>query len=53
MGRKVRMCLILYDYQDKASRYRKGLKYLKNRQPQIKTEHHIHKNEKEKYTSIK
>ena len=37
-GRKVRkdrfffliMCLSLYDYQDKASRYRKGLTYLKN-----------------------
>ena len=25
------MCLGLYDYQDKASRYRKGLTYLKNR----------------------
>ena len=25
------MCLSLYDYQDKASRYRKGLTYLKNR----------------------
>ena len=39
-GRKVRkyrsffilmMCLSLYDYQAKASRYRKGLTYLKNR----------------------
>ena len=39
-GRKVRkyrlffiliMCLNLYDYQVKASRYRKGLTYLKNR----------------------
>ena len=36
-GRKVRksrhffrMCLRLFDYQDKASRYRKGLMYLKN-----------------------
>ena len=26
-----RMCLSLYDYQSKASRYRKGLTYLKNR----------------------
>ena len=26
-----RMCLNLYDYQAKASRYRKGLIYLKNR----------------------
>ena len=26
-----RMCLSLYDYQAKASRYRKGLTYLKNR----------------------
>ena len=25
------MCLSLYDYQAKASRYRKGLTYLKNR----------------------
>ena len=25
------MCLSLYDYQSKASRYRKGLTYLKNR----------------------
>ena len=39
-GRKVRkyrfffvlmMCLSLYDYQAKASRYRKGLTYLKNK----------------------
>ena len=37
-GRKVRksrhffrMCLRLFDYQDKASRYRKGLTYMKNR----------------------
>ena len=37
-GRKVRtsrlflkMCLRLYDYQAKGSRYRKGLTYLKNR----------------------
>ena len=38
-GRKVRkyrhffkiMCLSLYDYQAKVSRYRKGLTYLKNR----------------------
>ena len=27
----LRMCLSLYDYQAKASRYRKGLTYLKNR----------------------
>ena len=26
-----KMCLSLYDYQSKASRYRKGLTYLKNR----------------------
>ena len=26
-----RMCLSLYDYQSKASRYRNGLAYLKNR----------------------
>ena len=26
-----RMCLSLYDYQSKASRYRKGFIYLKNR----------------------
>ena len=26
-----RMCLSLYDYQTKVSRYRKGLTYLKNR----------------------
>ena len=26
------MCLSLYDYQAKASRYRKGLTYLKNRE---------------------
>ena len=25
------MCLSLYDYQAKVSRYRKGLRYLKNR----------------------
>ena len=25
------MCLSIYDYQSKASRYRKGLTYLKNR----------------------
>ena len=27
----LRMCLSLFDYQSKASRYRKGLTYLKNR----------------------
>ena len=30
------MCLSLYDYQAKASIYRKGLMYLKNKAPQIK-----------------
>ena len=38
------MCLSLYDYQAKASRYSKGLTYLKNRATQIKTEQYIHKN---------
>ena len=30
-GGEGRICLSLYDYQTKASRYRKGLSYLKNR----------------------
>ena len=37
------MGVSLYDYQAKASRYRKGLTYLKNRTKQIKTKHYIHK----------
>ena len=37
------MCLSLYDYQAKASRYRKGLKYLKNRATTNQTKHYIHK----------
>ena len=31
------MCLNLYDYQSKASRYGKGLTYFKNRATQSKT----------------
>ena len=45
------MCLSLYDFQAKASRYRKGLTYLKNRATtnQKQTLH----SQKEKDTSIK
>jgi len=50
-ARKIR--LSLYDYQAKARRYRKGLIYLKNRQPQIKTKQYTHNNYKEEDTSIK
>ena len=38
------MCLNLYDSQAKASRYRKGLTYLKNRATTNKTKQYIHKN---------
>ena len=53
-----RMCLSLYDYQSKASRYRKGLTYLKNRattnqkpttdSPNPKRREHKHNGQKEK-----
>ena len=55
-GRKVRkyrffffilmMCLSLYDYQAKASRYKKGLTYLKNTATEIKTKQDSHKNKR-------
>ena len=47
------ICLSLYDYQAKASRYRKGLTCLKNRANTNQTEHYNHKSGKEKYSSIK
>ena len=56
------MCLSLYDYQSKASRYRKGLTYLKNRvttnqkyiivSPKIKRREHKH-NTKENHQTMK
>ena len=60
-GRKVRkyrsffilmMCLSLYDYQAKASRYRKGLTYLKNRATTNQNQTLHSQKQKEKYTSI-
>ena len=62
LGRKVRksrlffflrMCLNLYEYQAKASRYRESLAYLKNRETTTQNQTlHSQKNQKEKYTSI-
>ena len=46
-----RMCLSLYNYQAKASRYRKGLAYLKNRETTHQNQT-IH-SQKEEDTSIK
>ena len=45
------MCLSLYDYQAKVSRYRKGLTYLKK--GQHKSKPHITFTKTEKYSSTK
>ena len=42
------MCLNIYDYQDKTSRYKQGLTYLKTGQTQIKTKHYIQKTKRRK-----
>ena len=47
-----RMYMSLYDNQFKASRYRKGLTYLKNGNPQIKYIQQIDKNQKEENINI-
>ena len=46
------MCLSLYDYQDKVSRYRKGLTYLKNRATTNQNQT-LHSQKNEKYSSMK
>ena len=46
------MCLSLYDYQAKVSRYRKGLTYLKNRATTNQNQT-LHSQKNEKYSSMK
>ena len=47
-----RMCLSLYDYQSKASRYRKRLTYVKNRAT-INQKHTIDSQKQKKGTQVK
>ena len=43
-----RMCLSLYDYQAKASRYRKGVTYLKNGNHKSKPDNTFRKTKKKR-----
>ena len=47
------MCSSVYDSQAKASRYRKGLKYLKNKAARNQKQRIDSQTNKQKYTSIK
>ena len=47
------MCWSLYDYMSKASRYREGLTYLKNRATTNQNHRIIHRNQKEHKHKLK